>query len=60
VEQLSTIHAEQWSSRGMKKKKKKKGKGRKADLRLLAVLLVAVGRKNSGGSQQGTVAAAAV
>jgi hypothetical protein len=58
VEQLSTIHAEQWSSRGMKKKKK--GKGRKADLRLLAVLLVAVGRKNSGGSQQGTVAAAAV
>ena len=59
MEQLSTIHAEQWSSRGMKKKKKK-GKGRKADLRLLAVLLVAVGRKNSGGSQQGTVAAAAV
>jgi hypothetical protein len=59
VEQLSTIHAEQWSSRGMKKKKKK-GKGRNADLRLLAVLLVAVGRKNSGGSQQGTVAAAAV
>jgi len=42
------------------KKKKKKGKGRKVDLRLLAVLLVAVGRKNSGGSRQGTVAAVAV
>jgi hypothetical protein len=59
VEQLSTVHVEQWSSRVMKKKKKK-GKGRKVDLRLLAVLLVAVGRKNSGGSRQGTVAAVAV
>jgi len=33
-----------------KKKKKKKGKGKKADQRLLAVLLVAVERKNDDGS----------
>jgi len=39
----STIHAEQSSSQGLKKKKKKKkGKGMRADLRLLAVLQMAV------------------
>jgi fatty acid desaturase len=43
-----------------KKKKKKKVEGRKADLQWLTMLLVAVEGKNSGGSRQGTVAAAAL